>query len=51
VSLYTTDPEYIAAFKERHPRIKTGKASLNFRLTDQLPAEDVRRVVERTIER
>jgi uncharacterized protein YdhG (YjbR/CyaY superfamily) len=50
VSLYTTDPEHIAAFKSNHPGVKSGKASLNFRLTDELPEQDVREVVARAME-
>ena len=50
VSLYTTDPQHIEKFKSRHPTIKTGKASLNFRLTDELPEKDVREVVNRAIQ-
>jgi uncharacterized protein YdhG (YjbR/CyaY superfamily) len=50
VSLYTTDPQHIDTFKSRHPSIKTGKASLNFRLTDELPEKDVREVVRLAIE-
>ncbi len=50
VSLYTTGPEYIESFKARHPRIKTGKASINFGLADDLPEEDVREVVRQAIE-
>jgi uncharacterized protein YdhG (YjbR/CyaY superfamily) len=51
VSLYTTGPEYIATFKSRHPAIKTGKASLNFKLGEELPEKDVRDVIKRAIER
>jgi uncharacterized protein YdhG (YjbR/CyaY superfamily) len=47
VSLYTTDPQHIEEFKSKHPTIKTGKASLNLRATDELPEEDVREVVNR----
>ena len=51
VSLYTTDPQHIETFKAKHPSIKTGKASLNFRLTDEVPEEDLREVVDRAIQR
>ena len=50
VSLYTTGPEYIESFKARHPRIKTGKASLNFGLADDVPEGDVREVVRQAME-
>ena len=51
VSLYTTHPDHIGTFKQRHPSIKTGKASLNFRITDELPEDDVRDVIRRAISR
>jgi uncharacterized protein YdhG (YjbR/CyaY superfamily) len=51
VSLYTTGPEYVENFRSKHPAIKTGKASINFKLTDELPEDDVREVVEQAIER
>jgi uncharacterized protein YdhG (YjbR/CyaY superfamily) len=50
VSLYTTDPRHIEPFKTKHPRVKTGKASLNFKLADELPEQDVREVVERAMQ-
>jgi uncharacterized protein YdhG (YjbR/CyaY superfamily) len=50
VSLYTTDPRHIEAFKQRHPSVKTGKASLNFRLSDELPENDVREAVARALQ-
>jgi uncharacterized protein YdhG (YjbR/CyaY superfamily) len=50
VSLYTTGPQHIERFKSRHPAIKTGKASLNFRLTDEFPEQDLRQVIESAIE-
>jgi uncharacterized protein YdhG (YjbR/CyaY superfamily) len=49
VSLYTTGPEYIEEFKSRNPKVKTGKASLNFRLDDELPEDDVRQIIERAL--
>ena len=50
VSLYTTDPQHIESFRSRHADIKAGKASLNFKLTDELPEQDVRDVVVRAME-
>jgi hypothetical protein len=38
-------------FKQRHPSIKTGKGSLNFKLTDELPEADIRDVITRAMER
>jgi uncharacterized protein YdhG (YjbR/CyaY superfamily) len=48
VSLHAVSVE---AFKQRHPTIKTGKGSLNFKLTDELPEGDVRDVIKQAIER
>ncbi len=48
VSLHAID---IEPFKQRHPSIKTGKGSLNFKLTDELPEADIRDVIERAISR
>ena len=42
--------ELIDEFKRRHPSIKTGKGSLNLRLTDELPEADVRDTIRRALE-
>lgn len=39
VSLYTCDARHLAAFKGRHPEIQTGKTCINFRPTDEIPAD------------
>jgi uncharacterized protein YdhG (YjbR/CyaY superfamily) len=49
VSLYTTDPSHIRAFRARHPTVKANKASLNFNRADQLPEADIRKVIRRAI--
>jgi hypothetical protein len=41
----------VEQFKQRHPSIKTGKGSLNFRLTDELPEADIREVIKRAMDR
>ncbi|MBM2812069.1 MAG: hypothetical protein HW416_2828 [Chloroflexi bacterium] len=48
VSLHAVDAE---TFKQQHPSIKTGRGSLNFKLTDQLPEADIRDVIKRAISR
>jgi uncharacterized protein YdhG (YjbR/CyaY superfamily) len=48
VSLHAIDVE---TFKQRHPSIKTGKGSVNFKLTDELPEADIREVIKRAIDR
>lgn len=50
VSLYTCGQAHIAAFKERHPDIKTGKGCINFRPAVPLPTEDIREVVRHAFE-
>ena len=47
VSLHAIDP---APFKQSHPRIKTGRGSLNFKVTDEVPESDVRETIKRAIE-
>lgn len=49
VSLYTTGPQYVAAFKDKHPGIKTNKASINFPVGGDLPEADVAEVVRRAM--
>ena len=49
VSLYTCGYHHIAAFREKHPKIKTGKACINFRPGDELPLQDLKAVVKHAI--
>ena len=48
VSLHAIDVE---TFRQRHPSIKTGKGSLNFKVTDDLPEADIREVIQQAIRR
>ena len=41
----------VEPFKQRHPSIKTGRGSLNFKLTDDVPEADVREVIQEAITR
>lgn len=50
VSLHAVRKELIAEFRRRHPSIKTGKGSLNFRLTDEFPEAAVREVIRGAFE-
>ena len=36
-------------FKQKHPTIKTGRGSLNFKITDEVPGEDVQVVIKQAI--
>jgi uncharacterized protein YdhG (YjbR/CyaY superfamily) len=40
----------VADFKQQHPSIKTGRGSLNFKLTDEVPEGDVREVIRRALD-
>lgn len=48
VSLHAVSVEW---FKQRHPSIKTGKGSVNFRVSDELPEADIRDVIKQAITR
>ncbi|MFN2387178.1 MAG: iron chaperone [Thermoanaerobaculia bacterium] len=50
VSLYTNGPQHIADFKAAYPKIKTGKGSINFRVTDEVPFAGVKRVIRHAME-
>ena len=50
VSLHAISGELIEEFRQRHPAIKTGKGSLNFRLTDELPETAIRDIIKRAID-
>lgn len=49
VSLLTNKPALIEAFKAGHPTFKTNKASINFRLGDTIPVDDVEDVITRAM--
>ncbi|HZA87391.1 MAG TPA: DUF1801 domain-containing protein [Acidimicrobiales bacterium] len=49
VTLTTTSPDHIDAFRRRHPQFKTGKASIQFQLNDELPEDGIRDVIRRAI--
>jgi len=48
VSVHAIDAK---SFKERHPTIKTGKGSVNFKVADELPEADIRDLIKRAINR
>lgn len=50
VSLYTNGASHIAEFKTQYPRIKTGKACINFKPTDPVPVAAIKKVVKHAIE-
>ena len=41
LSFYTCSFDHIAAFKDRHPKIKTGKGCINFKDSDPLQISDI----------
>ncbi len=50
VTLTTTSPDHIAAFRAAHPAYKTNKASIRFPLDTDLPLDDVRAMVRRAVQ-
>ena len=50
VSLYTNGASHIAAFKARHPWIRTGKACLNFKITDEFSVPALKTVIRHAVE-
>ena len=47
VTLTTTAPEYIEAFKQAHSSFTTNKASIQFDFDDEIPDDAVRDVIRR----
>jgi uncharacterized protein YdhG (YjbR/CyaY superfamily) len=47
ITLTTTSPDHIEAFRRRHPQFKTNKASVQFRFDDELPDDDIKDVIRR----
>jgi uncharacterized protein YdhG (YjbR/CyaY superfamily) len=50
VTLYTNSADHIAGFKAEYPSIKTGKACINFKMTDPFPVAAIEQVVKHAIE-
>jgi len=50
VSLYTCGAHHLAAFRARHPKIKTGTGCINFRTGDPLPLPALKQVIRHAIE-
>ncbi|MBT2971323.1 MAG: hypothetical protein B6D72_09240 [gamma proteobacterium symbiont of Ctena orbiculata] len=50
VSLYTCGEHHLTRFKKKHPKIKTGKGCINFRINEKLPLFDVKRVVKHALD-
>jgi uncharacterized protein YdhG (YjbR/CyaY superfamily) len=50
VTLYTNSAHHIAEFKAEYPAIKTGKACINFKVTDPVPSTALKKVVRHAIE-
>ena len=51
ISLYTDGPEHVAEFKAKYPMIKTGKGSINLKVTDAVPAAALKKVIRHAMER
>jgi uncharacterized protein YdhG (YjbR/CyaY superfamily) len=50
VSLYTCGAHHLAAFKQQHPKIKTGKGCINFKPSAPLPLQDLQSVIRHAID-
>lgn len=50
VSLYTCGYSHIAEFKEKHPKMKTGKGCINFNPSIVLPERDIERVISHAMD-
>ena len=50
VSLYTCGAHHLVEFKAKHPKIKTGKGCINFKVSDVLPLEEIKTVVRHAME-
>ena len=50
ISLYTCSAQHLESFKEKHPRIKTGKGCINFRDKDDIPIDDLLPVIRSAME-
>lgn len=50
ISLYTCGYHHIKEFKASHAGIKTGKGCINFKDSDDIPTDDVRKVIIHAIE-
>jgi hypothetical protein len=50
VSLYTNSPNHIAEFRAAQPKIKTNKASINFKVGGEVPAASLAKVIRHAME-
>ena len=50
VSIYTNSPDHISQFIAKYPTFKTGKASINFKITDEIPIDAVEEVIKHAME-
>ena len=50
VSLYTCGEHHLRAFREAHPKIRTGKGCINFNPAHVLPMADISEVIGHALE-
>ena len=50
VSLYTSGPQHLVEFRKSNPSIKATKNSIEFKLTDDIPEDDVQQIVKHAFE-
>jgi len=45
ISLYTDSADHLAAYKTRHPKVKTGVGSINLKVDEPLPFDDLKEII------
>lgn len=50
VTLCSYNDAHVAEFKVQHPKIKSGKVSVSFKTTDNIPVADVKKVIKLSME-
>lgn len=51
ISVYTCGAHHLVQFKQKHPKIKTGKGCINLKPTDPVPLKDLQQVIRHAIEK
>ena len=50
VSFFPFGGKYLDEFRAKYPAIKTGKGTINFKLTDKIPVAALKKVIKHSIE-
>ena len=49
ISVYTCSYDHMAEFKQKHPKIKTGKGCINFKDNDEIFLDDIKGVIQKAL--